>query len=111
MTVGSALWRCVLLLGWSSRRARWSLLVRRSTQRGSHAGGPHWRAHVVRWTHRRVHTGTVTVALGRCGTRGTTVAALVLQMLLKIVERAWRSALRRSSRRWSLLGLCLIRLR
>lgn len=88
MTVGPALWRCVLLLlqRWTSGR---SLLVRRSTRWRSHAGWTHWWAHVVGRTHRRVHTGAVTVALGRCRTRGTAIAAFVLQMLLKIVQRPW----------------------
>lgn len=78
----------LLLAGWQSRSVRRMtvgtsrLLVGRSARRWTHAGRSHRWAHVVGWTHRGMHAGPVTVALGWRWTGRATVAALVLEMLL-----------------------------
>uniref|UniRef100_A0A182TN08 Uncharacterized protein n=1 Tax=Anopheles melas TaxID=34690 RepID=A0A182TN08_9DIPT len=65
-------------------------------------GMPHRGAHVVRRTHRWMHSGPVAVPLaGRWRRAGrSTVRALVLKVLLQVVERLGRTALGRR-----LLGL------
>lgn len=79
MTVGPAVLagRRLLLVGW----AGWALLLVR--------GRSHRWAHVVGWAHRGMHAGPVAVALGRRWTGRAAVAALVLQVLLKVVQGPW----------------------